>query len=327
MAGKPSVSFDKYQEVFKELTALHKKSPTVEEMQKKLKTGGRDLLGKYRAMLRLEEASEPESLTIKPTLAKAIQAEMDEVRNVAVTALNETLRVEREESLKDFEHIEIQKENYEREQSEALEEEREKTRRASVLSEERGREIDRLRAQCTDHQEARRVAEVAREKAVAVSEAELASIERERKANEVSWTELKADLKTEREARHQSERKHSASREAMAVMSQKNHFLQLDNERLQQCGEAAKEVPTLRAVNQVQLDQINDLRDAAKVMSDLEQSQQGEIQQLRKELNLMQRRKDEYKGRAEVAEHMNLEMLKGGGPVSSVNSIDFEISG
>jgi len=325
MAGKATVSFDQYKEDFKALTALYKKSPTVEEMQKKLKTGSRDLLGKYRAMLRLEEASEPEALTIKPTLAKAIQAEMDEVRNLAVTALNETLRVEREESLKDFEHIEIQKENCEREQSEALEEEREKTRRASVLAEERGREIDRLRSECTEHQEARRVAEVGRDKAVAVSDAELAGIERERKASEVSWAELKADLKAEREARHQSEREHSASRQAMAVLEQKNHFLQLDNERLQKCGEAASEVPTLRAVNQVQLDQINDLKDAAKVMSDLERSQQGEIQQLRKELNLMQRRKDEYKGRAEVAEHMNLEMLKGGGQVSAVSSIDFEL--
>lgn len=327
MAGKPSVSFDKYQEVFKELTALHKKTPTVIELQKALGGGSTELLGKYRTMRLLAEEAAPQALTLKPNLARAIQVEMDEVRNVAVAALNETLRVEREECQADFAGIEIHNEEQARAHAEAMEEEREKTRHASVLAEERGREINRLRSECTDHKEARRVAEVAREKAVAVSEAELASIERERKTNEVSWTELKADLKAEREARHQSEREHSASREAMAVLGQKNHFLQLDNERLQKCEEAAKEMPTLRAVNQVQLDQIINLKDAAKVMSDLERSQQGEIQQLRKDLNLVQRRKDEYKGRAEVAEHMNLEMLKGGGPVSLVSSLDLELPG
>ena len=36
MAGKASVSFDKYRKVFKELTALHKKDPTVIELQKAL---------------------------------------------------------------------------------------------------------------------------------------------------------------------------------------------------------------------------------------------------------------------------------------------------
>lgn len=311
MAGKASVSFDKYQEVFKELTARHKRAPTVIELQKALGGGSTGLLGKYRTMRLLAEEAVPQALTLKPTLAKAIQVEMDEVRNVAVAALNETLRVEREECQADFAGIEIQNEEQARAHANAMEEEREKTRRASVLAEERGRETDRLRAECTDHQESRRLAEAGREKAVAVSEAELAGIERERKANDVSWAELKAALKAEREARHQSEREHSASREAMAVLDQKNHFLQLENERLQKCREAASEVHILRAVNQVQLDQINDLKDAAKVMSDLERSQQGEIQQLRKDLNLMQRRKDEYKGRAEVAEKMHLEMLKG----------------
>ena len=69
-------------------------------------------------------------------------------------------------------------------------------------------------------------------------------------------------------------------------------------------------MPTLRAVSQVQGDQITELKDMAKAMSDLERSQEGEIHQLRKDLNLLQRRKDEYKGRAEIAENMHLAMLK-----------------
>ncbi len=411
MAGKASISLDQYKEAFKELTALHKKSPTVKDLQRKLGGGSTELLGKYRATLLLEEEIAPQALTMKPTLAKAIQAEMDDVRNLAVAALNETLRVEREECKTDFERIEIQNEERERAHAEAMEKERDQTRRAIILVEERGLEIDRLRVECTQHQEARRVAELEREKAVAVSEAELAGIERERKANEVTSADLKADLKAEREARHQSEREHAASREDVAVLEQnmekerdqtrraiilveergleidrlrvectqhqearrvaelerekavavseaelagiererkanevtsadlkaerearhqserehaasregivvleqKNHFLQLETQRLQKCEEAAAELPTLRAVNQVQCDQINDLKDAAKVMSDLERSQQGEIHQLRKDLNLLQRQKDEYKGRAEVAENMHLAMLNGEG--------------
>ena len=69
-------------------------------------------------------------------------------------------------------------------------------------------------------------------------------------------------------------------------------------------------MPNLRAVNKAQGDQISDLKDTAKAMSDLERSQQGEIHQLRKDLNLLQRRKDEYNGRADVAENMHLAMLK-----------------
>ena len=273
MAGKASVSFDQYQEVFKELTALHKKTPTVKQLQKALGGGSTELLGKYRAMRLLEEEAAPQALTLKPTLARAIQVEMDDVRNVAVAALNEMLRVEREECRADFERIEIQNDERERAHAEALEHERDQTRRAIILGEEQGREIDRLRAQCTEHQESRRVAEVAREKAVAVSEAELAGIERERQANEVTLSELKTEIRAEREMRHQSEREQAAWSEAIAVLDQKNHFLQQENQRLQKCEEAAREVPTLKAVNQVQLDQINDLKDAAKVMSELEQSQ------------------------------------------------------
>ena len=94
------------------------------------------------------------------------------------------------------------------------------------------------------------------------------------------------------------------------MLEQKNHYLQQENQRLQKCEEAAAEVPTLRAVNQMQSNQISDLKDAAKVTSVLELSQQGEIHRLHKDLNLIQRRKDEYKGRAEVAERMHLENLK-----------------
>ena len=58
----------------------------------------------------LEEETAPQALTLKPTLARAIQAEMDEVRNLAVADLNETLRAEREECKTDFEGIESQNE-------------------------------------------------------------------------------------------------------------------------------------------------------------------------------------------------------------------------
>ena len=311
MSGKPTVSFDQYMEAFKALTALHKKMPIVKDLQKKLGGGSTELLGKYRTMRLLEEETVPQALTIKPTLAKAIEVEMDDVRNVAIAALNERLRVEREECKADFERIEIQNAERVRAHTEALEHERDQTRRAIIQAEERGLDFDRLRVECNQHQEARRVAEVEREKAVAVKEAELGGIERERKANEVTLADLKTDLKAERDARHQSEREQAASRERIAMLDQKNQFLQLETQRLQKCEEAAAEVPTLRAVNQVQGDQINNLKDTAKVMSGLERDQQGEIHQLRKDLNLLQRRKDEYKGRAEVAEKMHLEVLKG----------------
>ena len=310
MSGKATVSFDQYKEAFIDLTAMHKKSPTVKELQRKLGGGSTELLGKYRAMRLLEEETAPQALTMKPTLAKAIQVEMDDVRNLAVAAVNETLRVEREECKTDFEGIEIQNNERERAHTDAMEKERDQTHRAIIMVEERDRELDRLRTACTGHQEARRVAEVEREKAVAVSEAELAGIERERKAHEVTLADMKAELRGEREARHQSERGHAASREENAVLKQKNHFLQQEILRLQKCEEAAAEVPTLRAVNQAQCNQICDLKEAAKVTSVLEVSQQGEIHRLRKDLNLMQRRKDEYKGRAEVAERMHLENLK-----------------
>ena len=311
MSGKPTVSFDQYMEAFKALTALHKKSPVVKDLQKKLGGGSTELLGKYRTMRLLEEETVPQALTIKPTLAKAIEVEMDDVRNVAIAALKETLRVEREECKADFERIEMQNAERARAHAEALEHERDQTRRAIIQAEERGLDIDRLRVECNQHQEARRLAEVEREKAVAVSEAELGGIERERKANEATLADLKMELRIERDARHQSEREQSASRERIAMLEQKSLFLQLDNERLQKCEEAAAEVPTLRAINLVQNDQINDLKDTAKVISGLERGQQDEIHRLRKDLNMIQRRKDEYKGRAEVAEKMHLEMLKG----------------
>jgi chromosome segregation ATPase len=311
MSGKPTVSFDQYKEAFKALTALHKKPPTVKDMQKKLGKGSPALLGMYRTMLLLEEDTAPQALVMKPSLARAIQAEMDDVRNLAVADVNETLRAEREECKTDFEGIETQIEEHARAHAEALENERDQTRRAIIQAEERGLEIDRLRAQCTEHQEVRRVAEVERDRAVAVGKAELAGIERERKANEATLADLKTELKAERDARHQSEREQSASRERIAMLEQKSLSLQLDNERLQKCEEAAAEVPTLRAVNKAQGDQINDLKDSAKVLSGLERGQQEEIHRLRKDLNLIQRRKDEYKGRAEVAEKMQLEMLKG----------------
>ena len=174
----------------------------------------------------------PQTLTIKPTLAKAIEVEMDDVRNVAIAALNETLRVEREECKADFERIEIQNAERARAHTEALEHERDQTRRAIIQAEERGLDIDRLRVKCNQHQEARRVAEVEREKAVAVSEAELVGIVRERKANEVTLADLKTDLKAERDARHQSEREQAASRERIAMFEQKSLSLQHDNERL-----------------------------------------------------------------------------------------------
>jgi chromosome segregation ATPase len=311
MTGKASVSFDKYKEIFRELTAQHKKPPTVKEMQRKLGGGSTELLGKYRTMLLLEQDTAPQALVMKPTLARAIQVEMDDVRNLAVAALNETLRVEREECKMDFERIEMQNAERDRSYVEALEHERDQTRRAMILVEERGHEIDRLRTECTQHQEARRVAEVEREKAVAVSEAELAGIERERKANETTLADLKTDLKSERDARHQSEREQATIREGIAVLEQKNYFLQLETQRFQKCEEAAAEVPTLRAVNKAQVDQISDLKDAAKVMSDLDRVLQGEIHRLREDFYLAQRQRDEYKGRAEVAEKMQLEMMKG----------------
>ncbi|WP_426146601.1 hypothetical protein [Polaromonas sp. DSR2-3-2] len=311
MSGKPTVSFDQYKEAFKALTALHKKPPTVKDMQKKLGKGSPALLGMYRTTLLLEEDTAPQALVMKPSLARAIQAEMDDVRNLAVADVNETLRAEREECKTDFEGIETQIEEHARAHAEALENERDQTRRAIIQAEERGLEIDRLRAQCTEHQEVRRVAEVERDRAVAVGKAELAGIERERKANEATLDDLKTELKAERDARHQSEREQSASRERIAMLEQKSLSLQLDKERLQKGEEAAAEVPTLRAVNQVQGDQISDLKDTAKVMSDLDRVQQGEIHRLREDFHLAQRQRDEYKGRAEVAEHMNLEMLKG----------------
>jgi chromosome segregation ATPase len=311
MTGKASVSFDKYKEIFRELTAQHKKPPTVKEMQRKLGGGSTELLGKYRTMLLLEQDTAPQALVMKPTLARAIQVEMDDVRNLAVAALNETLRVEREECKMDFERIEMQNAERDRSYVEALEHERDQTRRAMILVEERGHEIDRLRTECTQHQEARRVAEVEREKAVAVSEAELAGIERERKANETTLADLKTDLKSERDARHQSEREQATIREGIAVLEQKNYFLQLETQRFQKCEEAAAEVPTLRAVNKAQVDQISDLKDAAKVMSDLDRVLQGGIHRLREDFYLAQRQRDEYKGRAEVAEKMQLEMMKG----------------
>ena len=310
MAGKATVSFDQYKEVFKELTEMHKKPPTVKELQRKLGGGSTALLGKYRSMRLLEEEAAPQVLTLKPTLAKAIQVEMDDVRNLAVAALSETLRIEREECRADFEGIEFQNNERDRVHAEAMDKERDQTRRAIIQVEERDLQIDQLRVECTQHQEARRVAEVERVKAMAVGEAELAGIERERKANEVTLTDLKADLKAEREARHQSEREHAITREGSAVLEQKNHFLQQENQRLQKYEQAAAEVPTLKAINLAQGNQISDLKDAAKVMSDLELSQQAEIHRLRKDLGLIQRRKDEYKGRVEVAEKMHLEMLK-----------------
>lgn len=311
MSGKPTVSFDQYKEAFKALTALHKKPPTVKDMQKKLGKGSPALLGMYRTTFLLEEDTAPQALVMKPSFARAIQAEMDDVRNLAVADVNERLRAEREECKTDFEGIETQIEEHARAHAEALENERDQTRRAIIQAEERGLAIDRLRAQCTEHQEVRRVAEVERDRVVAVGKAELAGIERERKANEATLADLKTELKAERDARHQSEREQSASRERIAVLDQKNQFLQLETQRLQKCEEAAAEVPILRAVNKVQCDQISDHKDTAKVMSDLEQSQQGEIHRLREDFNQAQRKRDEYKGRAEVAEHMNLEMLKG----------------
>ena len=138
--------------------------------------------------------------------------------------LNETLRVEREECKADFERIEIHNAERARAHTEALEQERDQTRRAIIQTEERGLDINRLRVECNQHQEARRVAEVEREKALAVSEAELAGIERERKANEVTVADLKTEFKAERDARHQSEREQAASRERIAMLEQKSPF-------------------------------------------------------------------------------------------------------
>lgn len=306
MAGKATVSFDQYQEAFTELTALNKKPPTVKDLQKKLGGGSTELLGKYRAMRLLAEENTPQTLSMRPTLAKAIQAEMDDVRNVAVAALTEQLRVEREECKADFEGIELMNEERARAHAQDLDDEREKTRRASVLAEERDREIDRLRTQCIQHQEAQRVAEVQRDKAVAVCEAELVSLGRERTAHEAAW----ADLKVEREARHQSECAHSISREKLAVVEQRGIALQQENQRLQKTEEAAMQLPALQAVIDAQRDHISALNVMIKDMSDLDRDYQGEIHRLTQEARQSQRQCDEYKGRAEVAERMQLETLK-----------------
>lgn len=306
MAGKATISFDQYKEVFRDLTALHKKSPTVKELQRNLGGGSTELLGKYRATLLLEEESVPQALPMKPTLAKAIQAEMENIRDVAVAALNETLRSEREERKTDFENIEIQNEERERAHAEAMEHERDQTHRANILVEERGREIDRIRAECTQHQECRRVAEVERVKAVAVCEAELAGLERER----IAHKGILADLESEREARHRTEREHAVSRERIVVVDQRNLTLQQENERLQKFEETATQLPNLKATVEKQREQINDLKESSKVMSDLGLEQQGNIQRLIHEAKLAQRQCDEYKGRAEVAERMHLGALK-----------------
>lgn len=306
MAGKATVSFDQYQEAFTELMALNKKPPTVKDLQRKLGGGSTELLGKYRATRLLAEESAPQSLTMKPTLAKAIQVEMDDVRNIAVAALNEQLRFEREECRADFEGIELMNEERARAHAQDLEEEREKTRRASVLAEEREREIERLRTQCTQHQEAQRVAEVQSEKVVAVCEAELASLGRERTAHEAAW----ADLKEERDARHQSECAHAVSREKLAAVEQRGLALQQENQRLQKCEEAAMQLHALKAVIDAQRDQISTLNAMIKDMSDLDRDHQGEIHRLTQEARQAQRQSDEYKGRAEIAERMQLEMLK-----------------
>lgn len=280
MAGKATVSFDQYQEAFTELMALNKKPPSVKDLQKRLGGGSTELLGKYRAMRLLAEENAPQTLSMKPTLAKAIQVEMDDVRNVAVAALNEQLRVEREECRADFERIELMNEERARVHAQDLEEAREKTRRASVLAEEREREIDGLRTQCIQHQEAQRVAEVQRDKAAAVCDAELASIGRERTAHEAAWT----DLKVERDARHQSESAHAVNREQLAVAEQRCLALQQENMRLRKSEEAAVQLPALKAVIDAQRDQISTLNAVNKDISDLNRDHQGEIHRLSKEV-------------------------------------------
>lgn len=87
------------------------------------------------------------------------------------------------------------------------------------------------------------MAGIERVEALTVFDAELAGLVRERKANEA----VMEDLKSERDARHQSEREHAVSRERLAVVEQVNLALQQDNQRLRKSDEAALELPNLTA--------------------------------------------------------------------------------
>lgn len=150
------------------------------------------------------------------------------------------------------------------------------------------------------------MSEVQRDKVVAVCEAELASLGCERTSHETAL----ADLKEKRGARHQSECAHAVSREKLAVVEQRGIALQQENQRLQKSEESAMQLPALKAVIDAQRDQISTLNAMIKDMSYMDRDHQGEIHRLSQEARHAQRQSDEYKGRADVAERMQLEMLK-----------------
>ena len=87
-------------------------------------------------------------------------------------------------------------------------------------------------------------------------------------------------------------------------------YQQQENQRLQKTEEAAMQLPALQAVIDAQRDHISALNVMIKDMSDLDRDYQGEIHRLTQEARQSQRQCDEYKGRAEVAERMQLETLK-----------------
>ena len=309
MTGKATISYEQYLEAVKALTALDRNIPTVKELQKNLGRGSTALLGKYRIRHLYEQQSVPQTATINPALRRAIEAEMLDVSSRAVESLNETLRAERELARTDFENIEVQNAENAQAHSDAMDEEREKTRRASVLVEERAREIDRLRADCVQFQEAGRLAESERIRAMSVGEADRASIERERRANEATLTDLKTDLKAERESRHQSERDHSVSQQLIATLEQKNIYLQQENLRLQKSEDAAAKVPALIAVNDTQLQQITDLQASNQGFFDMDRTRQEELSRLNQEVASAQQQRNAYKVRADLAESMHSDAL------------------
>lgn len=292
MAGRPpAFTYTQFKEFHAQFTAAGKE-PTYEDIKARFEgKGSCGLISAYKTKLRGEQTALPETSKIPDDLATQIRA--------GLMALHVTIRAEAEASLQAANYIQVEElmqigsrqDQEEEDHRCALDEAQEVARKALVQLEDRDVEIVRLRQELQDARAELRRLDVACNVAVA-----------ERDEARGNAARLALALELERSAC-------SAAAQSLAVALERSNghaeqlvTLKAECLRLAALERNADEVAGLKALLQVNAEKV-------ELMSQLHTEQQETIIGLTTEKRILQRERDEFRGRADEVQKMHLSSL------------------
>ena len=292
MAGRqPAFSYTQFKEVHGHFVS-EGKEPTYDDIRGRLGGRGSDgLIASYKARLRGEQTELPDTAKIPDDLANQIRTGLMTLHSTLKAEAEASIRTAHEIQASEMMQISMRQDQIEEEHQRDLIFAREGEKRALDRLEDRDTEIQRLRNDLMVLQDARHRVEVSLN--VTLSERDDARTRLEKMA---------ISLEIERVAAAAAVRQLAVAEERANAQGNQLEMIKAECIRLSSFEQTANEVLSLKAVLQVHQEKVS-------LMAQNDREHQQTIISLSADNKLLQRERDEFRGRADEAQKMHLNHL------------------